>query len=67
LESLAKSREASFSRQFVLILQRQLLELKRSFLAVVFLGILGVFNGILYLNMFWKIMAEEESQDIKRN
>jgi len=31
------------------------LELKRDFIAVPLMGVLGIFNGLLYVALFWKI------------
>jgi hypothetical protein len=37
------------------------LELQRNFVVVPLMGMLGVFNGILYVSLYWKIAEAEIS------
>lgn len=52
-----KLRSVSQWEQFKLLLDRNLLELQRNIFAIPILGTLAVFNGLLYVCLFYRIDA----------
>jgi hypothetical protein len=65
--SLIKPRNVSEWEQFKLLLSRNLLELERNFYAIPGLAILAVFNGFLYLCLWYNIDATPITHNSREN